>query len=63
MFKKILDFLKSSFNSTPLQSTTVEESAKVVQMEQSSEVLEEPVKKPKRTKKKAEDSSPLKVVE
>ncbi len=63
MFKKILDFFKSSFKSTPLQSTTVEESAKVVQMEQSSEVVEEPVKKPKRTKKKAEDSSPLKAVE
>lgn len=69
MFKKIVDFFKSSFKSTPLQSATVvveptiEKTAKVVEMEQSSEVVEEPVKKPKRTKKKAEDTSPLKVVE
>lgn len=64
MFKKIVDFFKSSFKSTPLQSATVvveptiEETAKVVEMEQ-------PVEKKKRAKKKTttEDSSPLKVVE
>lgn len=64
MFKKIVDFFKSSFKSTPLQSATVvveptiEETAKVVEMEQ-------PVEKKKRAKKKTttEDTSPLKVVE
>lgn len=66
MFKKIVEFIKSSFGSTPLQSTTmvvepvIEESAKVVEMEQPTEVVE----KKKRTKKKTSDeSSPLKVVE
>lgn len=51
MLKKIVNFIKSSFKSTPLSSTTMDEEivsesfGKIVEMEQS-------VEKKKRTKKK-----------
>lgn len=54
MFKKIVEFFKSTFKSTPISTSTVVES---VEIEKNLPVIDEPTEKKKRSKKKSKEET------